>query len=191
MRKARVFLGLFLVLCGCEPPQKVPDFAVMDKSAPIKRFAKVSVALYRGADPRGHLKWLKKKGIKTVINLMTTVDYKKEAEAAGLKYFHLPMATSEAPPEETLRRFLKIVQDKSHQPVFLHCRYGIHRTGTLVAVYRMEVEEWEARKALGEARYFGFRRWHHPTLYDFIAAYKPYILKDPDKKEQEGAEPPR
>ena len=191
MRKLWIGVCMGVVLAAyfvsCSPPPKMPDFATIDESAPIKRFAKVSDALYRGADPQAALNWLKKRGIKTLINLRTTDDYRKAAKAAKLKYFHLPMHTSCRPPELLLKRFLEIVTNKENQPVYVHCHYGIHRTGTLVAVYRMEVEGWDARKALAEARYFGFRRWHHPTLYDFIAEYRPHILKGMKEEECAGA----
>src|SRR5260370_17386827 len=39
-------------------------------------------------------------------------------------------------------RFLALMDDPQTYPVLLHCRAGLHRTGVMVAVYRMEYQVW-------------------------------------------------
>ena len=57
--------------------------------------------------------------------------------------------------------FLKVLDDPSSYPILLHCKAGLHRTGRLTAIYRMEYEGWSPGEALRELRANG---------YGFIAA---------------------
>jgi protein-tyrosine phosphatase len=41
-------------------------------------------------------------------------------------------------------------------PVLLHCKAGLHRTGRLTAIYRMEYEGWSEGEALRELRANGY-----------------------------------
>ena len=57
--------------------------------------------------------------------------------------------------------FLKLLDDESNYPILLHCKAGLHRTGRLTAIYRMEYMGWSPGEALRELRANG---------YGFIAA---------------------
>lgn len=57
--------------------------------------------------------------------------------------------------------FLKVLDDESNYPILLHCKAGLHRTGRLTAIYRMEYMGWSPGEALRELRANG---------YGFIAA---------------------
>jgi tyrosine-protein phosphatase SIW14 len=52
--------------------------------------------------------------------------------------------------------YLKIVDDESNHPVLLHCKAGLHRTGRLTAIYRMEYQSWSPGEALRELRANGY-----------------------------------
>src|SRR5262249_53933597 len=43
-------------------------------------------------------------------------------------------------------RFLKVLDDPASYPVLIHCRAGLHRTGVMTAVYRMEYCGWTPRQ---------------------------------------------
>ena len=62
------------------------------------------------------------------------------------------------PKQEQVEAFLKIVTNPGNQPVFVHCQHGADRTGTMVAIYRVVIEDWETEKAIDEMRNgpFGF-----------------------------------
>ena len=53
-------------------------------------------------------------------------------------------------------KFLKTVTDENVQPVFVHCKHGADRTGTMVAIYRIVVEGWSKEDAIKEMRQGGF-----------------------------------
>jgi protein tyrosine/serine phosphatase len=40
-------------------------------------------------------------------------------------------------------------------PVFVHCRYGCDRAGTIIACYRIRHDHWSNEAALEEARKYG------------------------------------
>jgi len=52
--------------------------------------------------------------------------------------------------------YLKILDDPAIYPVLIHCKAGLHRTGLLTAIYRMEYEKWPIGPAIRELRSNGF-----------------------------------
>ncbi len=60
------------------------------------------------------------------------------------------------PDPENVNRFLKIVTDGSRTPVFVHCRHGADRTGTVCAIYRIATEGWSKDEAIEEMTKGGF-----------------------------------
>ena len=119
---------------------------------------KVSDMLYRGEQPtaEGFME-LEKLGIKTVVNLRSLHSDRDELEGISLAYEHIRMEAWD-PEQEEIEAFLKIVINPEKQPVFVHCQHGADRTGTMVAVYRIVIEGWDAEKAIDEMRNgpFGF-----------------------------------
>jgi protein tyrosine/serine phosphatase len=55
--------------------------------------------------------------------------------------------------------------------VLIHCKAGLHRTGVLVAVYRMEYEGWGTHAALEELLDNGFGRTKGTAANDYITQY--------------------
>ena len=45
----------------------------------------------------------------------------------------------------------------ANKPLYVHCRHGRERTGFMVAVYRMAVENWEFDRAYAEWKAMGCR----------------------------------
>ena len=116
--------------------------------------------LYRGAqpEPSGYQE-LRKLGIRTVLNLRlendTQAREKAAVEAAGMRYRALPMRGFGAPTEEQIRQALAVIDDPANQPVFVHCRRGADRTGTVVAAYEIRVRCVDNGQALREAEEHG------------------------------------
>ncbi|HJZ60340.1 MAG TPA: dual specificity protein phosphatase family protein [Gemmataceae bacterium] len=73
--------------------------------------------------------------------------------------------------------FLKILDDESSYPVLLHCKAGLHRTGRLTAIYRMEYEGWDTGSAMRELRANGYgfvaSSESDDFVIQFIENYKP------------------
>jgi len=72
--------------------------------------------------------------------------------------------------------FLRIVTDPAGQPVFVHCREGEDRTGMMVAVYRMVVQDWPKGKAMAEMKRMGFNEVWEP-LEDYLEDFDPAKMK--------------
>ena len=71
--------------------------------------------------------------------------------------------------------FLRVMDDPDNYPALIHCKAGLHRTGILVAVYRMEYEGWSPADAFREAREHGFGNWTSANEYvtQYILDYRP------------------
>jgi len=125
----------------------------------IPNFHKVNDHIYRGGQPAEEgWKGLADLGIKTVIDLRLVDEHptKVEAqavEAAGMRYVNIPMHGVVAPSNEQVSQALALLN--SDNAVFVHCRRGADRTGTIIACYRMTHDHWDNQRALREAKSYG------------------------------------
>jgi len=141
----------------------------------LPNFHQVNERLYRGAQPKeGGFQALAARGIRTVLNLRAADDRARaeetEARAAGLRYFNIPMEGLDRPTNEQVESALKIIDDAANQPVFVHCKHGSDRTGTLIAIYRMTHDGWSSEEALREAKRYGLSFFEF-GMKDFIKDY--------------------
>jgi tyrosine-protein phosphatase SIW14 len=67
--------------------------------------------------------------------------------------------------------FLAVMDDEASYPVLIHCKAGLHRTGVMAAVYRMEYNGWTREEALHELRSHGFGYFIANTSNDYILQY--------------------
>ena len=67
--------------------------------------------------------------------------------------------------------FLKLMDDESSYPVLIHCKAGLHRTGVITAVYRMEYEGWSPAQAYHELKAHGFGDWVCTSANDYVNEY--------------------
>jgi len=176
-----LFTALAIASCnGAAPSNATKSGRAMavriDDVAGVGNFARVDDRLYRGAQPTADgYRNLKKLGVKTVISFRSNTDTRTEAESAGLTYIRMPVQAdiigSEPPTDEQVKTFFDIVLDPAKQPVYMHCRGGKDRTGTLGAVYRMEMDGWSNNEAIEEMQAFGFHD-NYTDLMNYIKKYK-------------------
>jgi hypothetical protein len=145
---------------------------------------------------------LQEHGIKTVINLQDEypdpllpsgfwdrphVPESQVCQEAGANFTFLSFAgergllsRNEATPEkrpQVIDDFLKICDDPNNYPILIHCMAGLHRTGALTAVYRMEYEGWPVADAVRELRANGYgdrkATQANDYIYEYLFQYKP------------------
>lgn len=129
-------------------------------SKEVKKLYKVSDTLYRGAQPSEEgIFELKKLGIKTLINLRTDSDEDAERlNGVELACESIPISWNpfRSPKDADVVKFLQMATDPSKQPVFVHCRQGVDRTGLMIAAYRIVIQGWNKDEALAEMKQIGF-----------------------------------
>ena len=144
----------------------------------ILNVAKIRDGLYRGGQPDGEAgcEWLKSLGIKTVISLRTWHNEVQSVEKHGLTCVRLSVQAdllgSEPPTREQVDEFFRIVLDPARGPVYFHCKHGKDRTGTMAALYRIEVDGWTNAEAIEEMQEFGYHDVFK-DLIEFVRNYKP------------------
>lgn len=140
----------------------------------IENFHEVSPGVYRGALPGpAGLAALKAFGIKTDLNLVNMGkagmrDEERLAEALGLNYVHMPLASFRRPEDAEIEAILHVLADRNNYPVFIHCRHGNDRTGMVVGLYRVFIEKWKAQDAWREMIERGF----HKSLWGLGCYFK-------------------
>jgi protein tyrosine/serine phosphatase len=167
--------GLVLFLVGAASAQ-TPSLSAAIR---IDNFGQVDATYFRGAQPEARdYPALATLGIKTVIDLTEDgrADEQGLVEHAGMKFYRIPLTTTDRPSDAAVQQFLKLVNDPANQPVYVHCQGGRHRTGTMTAVYRITKDGWPADRAYGEMKQYGFETLlGHPVLkkfvYDFAASF--------------------
>jgi len=145
----------------------------------IDNFGRINNNYYRGAQPDGaDYTDLAALGVKTVIDLTQDgrADEKGFVEHAGMKFYRIPMTTSDQPADAAVSQFLKLVNDPANLPVYVHCQGGRHRTGVMTAVYRMKKDGWTADRAYDEMKQYRFEGFPgHPTLKHFVYDYYTHL----------------
>jgi tyrosine-protein phosphatase SIW14 len=146
----------------------IAQFAIAADVPPVPavhNFHEVDERVYRGGQPTPEgLKELSKFGIKTVIDLTGGAEHSREekeaVQALGMQYVHVPMHGLQAPTDESMWRVLGYLSPSASAtwPVFIHCKRGKDRTGTVVACYRITHDHWDNLKALQEAKMNGMSK---------------------------------
>jgi len=142
--------------------------------AGIRNFSRVDATVgCGGATDPAAMATLKKEGFVSVINLRlaneegANVDAgRAAAQAAGLKYIHLPFNAA-MPDPKVVDNFLAAVADKTNQPVYIHCG-SANRVGGVWMIKRALQDKWPLDRALTEAQAIGL---NNPALQTFATDY--------------------
>jgi protein tyrosine/serine phosphatase len=128
----------------------------------LRNFHWVSPNLARGAQPSGlALAELDRLGFKTIVNLRGF----HADPSSKATHQRIPFMTWHAEDEDVVQ-FLKVANDPSKGPVFVHCMHGSDRTGMMIAMYRMTVQGWNRNSAILEIKNGGFG--FHPQWTNLV-----------------------
>ena len=126
----------------------------------VRNFDRVNNHLFRGGEPSlVGLQELGAMGVKVDIDLRGsgegTEAEKQAAEKLGMKYVNIPFGQFSAPTNEQMQRVLALLLRNDSGTIFVHCRRGKDRTGTVIACYRIQHDGWDSQRALEEAKAHG------------------------------------
>jgi tyrosine-protein phosphatase SIW14 len=154
----------------------IPSWSANLQVSGIPNFHKVNDKVFRGGQPFAD-GWnsLAKLGIKTIVDLRRpnehdTIAEERAVKALGMRYVNVPMNGIVAPTEEQIIKVLALLS-ATDGPVFVHCRRGADRTGTVLACYRMGHDKWDNKKAFREAKTLGMS-WMELGMKRYIMAYR-------------------
>jgi uncharacterized protein (TIGR01244 family) len=102
---------------------------------------------------------IKKMGFASIVNLRLATEPGADvetqaaaAQAAGLKYFHVPFDGK--PDPAAADAFLKAITSPGAEPAFIHCAGG-NRAATMWLIKRLAVDRWDTDRAVAEAAALG------------------------------------
>jgi uncharacterized protein (TIGR01244 family) len=157
-----------------------PAWPAHIEAAGIPNFHQVNERVYRGGQPEVEgWQTLASMGVKTVIDLRredehSTADEARAVTAAGMKYVNVPMKGVVSPSDAQIAKVLALLD--SQDPVFVHCRRGADRTGTVIACYRIAHDHWDRKQAFQEAKSFGMA-WTQVGLKHYIMSFQPAMAR--------------
>ena len=157
------------ILCGA---------GLLAQDSGLPNFKIVNDRILRGGQPSDDgFKKLAERGVKTVVDLRWVDEHdipreKQIVEADGMRFISVPMKGLSAPSLEQMTKVLGILEDSNSWPVFIHCRRGADRTGTVLACYRISHDHWQNQKALEEAKTYGLSSFER-AMRSFIQHFQP------------------
>jgi len=123
----------------------------------IINFHKVDDKVYRGASLENEASFdeLKKDGFTDFIDLrgrnttpLSNFKYEEyHAEKRDMRYHHFEQRSTTIPTIENVKRFFKIIANAKGK-VYVHCKSGIDRTGSFIALYLILIYHFTCKQAV-------------------------------------------
>lgn len=153
------FIAIVALLVSCAHSPLMPDGRIDDCGIPdlycFSHDAGGRCVAYRGSQPNaGQFSCLVGKlGIRSVIKLNSALEA-PERVPGGVEVYEHPWApwgpVTHSQVVETLGDLVRAMN--SEAPVYVHCTYGVDRTGLIVALYRVLIEHVQPSIAFAEWR---------------------------------------
>lgn len=143
----------------------------------VRNFGEVNDHIYRGGEPTEEgMRELGAAHVELDIDLResggATEDERRIAQSLGMQYVNIPFPALSAPSLDQVKRVLSLMSPDDAGKIFVHCRRGKDRTGTVVACYRIQHDGWTNQRASEEARSYGMSRAEQ-GMRSFILHFKP------------------
>jgi protein tyrosine/serine phosphatase len=159
-----VIFGLTYYPLGVPKIAETADVVPAHNANDLPNFHRSTDYLLRGGFPtlKG-LDALKEMGVKTIVDLrrddLQIYAERMHCAKLGINYISLPMGDF-VPPKELTDTYMTAVakaqKDPTEAPVFLHCSHGSDRTSFLVALWRVQHQNWSLAEAGEEMLRRGF-----------------------------------
>jgi protein tyrosine/serine phosphatase len=148
----------------------------------VPNFGRVSDALLRGAQPtEAGFAALKAIGVGMIVNFRDDAESageQRQVESLGMKYVSIPWSGRDNPSNKQVAQFLDLVRSNPQAKIFVHCRAGADRTGTMVAAYRIAMEHVTVANALKEMHSFHYHHFFLPQLERYIDSFPQTLTAD-------------
>ncbi|MDR2076351.1 MAG: tyrosine-protein phosphatase [Desulfovibrio sp.] len=166
MRRQGLLPFLFLLLAfflACGPTLgRDPSWAVPVDLEGVPNLHRVTEDLYRSGQPSAEgFRNLEAIGVRTVVNLRDL--HRDDLQGTALRGIRVRMRAWDPDINEVLYA-LQTLSNKENAPILVHCQHGADRTGLVVAVYRMAVQDWSRERAIDEMMNGGYG--FHPIWAD-------------------------
>lgn len=150
----------------------------------VSNFGRVNARLYRGAQPTSEgYRSLAAAGVQVVVRLSLgdegAATEAAEVSALGMQPVDLPWSAMAEPTREQVAAFMALLADDPHCVVFVHCKHGADRTGTMIAMARIAFDGWTPECALREMRAFHYHDIFHWQLRGLVQAFPARLRADP------------
>ena len=138
--------------------------------------------LYRGAQPSSaSFVALQQMGITIIVNFRDehneTAAEKREVEGLGMKYVGIPWKRTQTPSNAQVVQFLDLVRTNPQAKIFVHCKRGADRTGTMIAAYRIAVQHDPVSEAVSEMHKYHYFHFLLPQLETYVISL-PQLLQN-------------
>src|SRR3989344_506795 len=167
MRSAPTYLIIIIVgvlSTACSSPSiniRPYNFGIVDEGK-----------IYRSGKPDKKLMKLvvDKHKIKTIISFSSKIwpAEKKTVTERNIKLFVIPMSSRREPTNEQIEEFLSIIDKPENYPILIHCTGGADRTGVMVAIKRIERDNWPLWQAENEMYFYRNIPFFNPTMKRFL-----------------------
>lgn len=132
--------------------------------------SQVDDGVWRGPQPVTieDMAYLKKIGIKFSLDLETGSRFLSDGdplsealliERYSIRAYSHPLGEILPPTAKELSDAVSFI--KTHQPIYVHCKAGVDRTGMVIAAYRMAVQGWTKPVAVSEIERMGLHWWYY------------------------------
>ncbi len=122
-----------------------------------------------------HFHFLREQGIDVILSFSNSPADQDLAKAYQMEVIHLPIIDMGIPSEETIDQFLDIVAKLKGKgkKIGVHCKYGMGRTGTMLAIYLIEFHQMRPKEALDKIRSLRPGSVESYMQEEFVLGYQP------------------
>lgn len=125
-------------------PDKIIAFAgPVSQSHPFFR--------YHPFTPASYIPLYKSRNVTAVVRLNEACYNRADFIKAGIHHYDIPFPDGSCPSDKIIKQFIEIV-DKEKGTVAVHCKAGLGRTGSLIALYMMQRYDFTAREIIAWLR---------------------------------------